>query len=261
MNGERIERRRFRAGAEFVRDRIQSGVAKRIALLGHSAAHCQHAMVATLISVCPDDDKPAYEPSKRRLIWPNGAIATCYTTNEPDNLRGAQFDTAWADVIDNARPDAWRNLLFGLRLGDDARAVVTKEETAEREKTQGVEKRLEQICRAGHIPGDTGPAGIMAHPSLLGQQVLRVAEASGYEVEEILDGLSGFLGLTGDLYTGRRLLDRLMVLSRETGRGFRETARAAGRVCNQMGRVPDRAAATERMLRAAWGADRWPVKS
>ena len=59
-----------------------------------------------------------YEPSKRRLTWPNGAIATLFSADEPERLRGPQHDLAWCDELAAWRyPEAWDMLMFGLRLG------------------------------------------------------------------------------------------------------------------------------------------------
>jgi hypothetical protein len=65
------------------------------------------------------DARPIYEPSKRRLTWPNGAIATTYSADEPERLRGPQHDCAWTDELAAWRyPEAWDMLMFGLRLGE-----------------------------------------------------------------------------------------------------------------------------------------------
>src|SRR6478736_2481170 len=80
-----------------------------------------------ILAVSPTLDRPIYEPSKRRLTWPNGAIATTYSADEPERLRGPQHDAAWCDEIASWRyPEAWDMLMFGLRLGNDPRAVVTQ---------------------------------------------------------------------------------------------------------------------------------------
>jgi len=42
-----------------------------------------------ILAISPDP-RPLYEPSKRRLTWPNGAVATTYSADEPDRLRGPQ---------------------------------------------------------------------------------------------------------------------------------------------------------------------------
>ena len=76
--------------------------------------------------ISPPWFRPRYEPSKRRLTWPNGAIATTFSADEPDRLRGPQHDAAWVDELAAFRyPAALDNLLFGLRLGKDPRLCVT----------------------------------------------------------------------------------------------------------------------------------------
>ena len=77
-----------------------------------------------LVAVARQGERPVYEPSKRRLTWPNGAVATSYSAEEPDSLRGPQFDAAWCDELAAwSKPDAWDQLQYGLRVGQ-ARQVV-----------------------------------------------------------------------------------------------------------------------------------------
>ena len=79
-----------------------------------------------ILRVSPNSFRPHYEPSKRRLTWPNGALATAFSADEPDRLRGPQHDGAWAEELAVWRyPEAWDMLMFGLRLGQEPRAVVT----------------------------------------------------------------------------------------------------------------------------------------
>jgi phage terminase large subunit-like protein len=118
-----------RTGAEFVRARVGARTARRIALVAPTAADARDVMVegeSGLLAITPPADRPLYEPSKRRLTWSNGAIATTYSADEPERLRGPQHDFAWCDELAAWRyPEAWDMLMFGLRLGDDPRAVVT----------------------------------------------------------------------------------------------------------------------------------------
>lgn len=76
--------------------------------------------------------RPRYEPSKRRLTWPDdehgkGAIATCYSADKPDQLRGPQHDLVWGDEFAAWRyiDDTWSNADFGLRLGHNPQALLT----------------------------------------------------------------------------------------------------------------------------------------
>ncbi|ADU50161.1 hypothetical protein Tmar_0036 [Thermaerobacter marianensis DSM 12885] len=118
-----------RTGAEWVREQVERHGRRRIAIVGRTAADVRDVMVegeSGILSISPPWFRPVYEPSKRRLTWPNGAIATLYSADEPDLLRGPQHDAAWADELAAwRRPEAWDNLMFGLRLGPDPRVVVT----------------------------------------------------------------------------------------------------------------------------------------
>ncbi|MGE3783623.1 MAG: DNA-packaging protein [Alphaproteobacteria bacterium] len=118
-----------RTGAELVRARVASGLARRIALVAPTAADARDVMVegaSGILTISPSDERPIYEPSKRRLSWPNGATATLFSADQPERLRGPQHDLAWCDELAAWRhPAAWDMLMLGLRLGRDPRAVVT----------------------------------------------------------------------------------------------------------------------------------------
>lgn len=118
-----------RTGAETVRQAVEQRGYSRIALVGPTAADVRDVMVegeSGLLAISPPWNRPTYEPSKRRLTWPNGAQATCYSADKPDRLRGPQHDFFWADEIAAWQyPDAWDQLMFGLRLGSDPRGVAT----------------------------------------------------------------------------------------------------------------------------------------
>jgi phage terminase large subunit-like protein len=121
-----------RAGAEWVRKIVHegNGVAMRVALVGENLADARSVMVegfSGLLAVHPPGSRPLYEPSKRQLLWPNGAIAQIFSAEDPDSLRGPQFSAAWCDELCKWRkPDeTWDMLQFGLRLGEAPRQVVT----------------------------------------------------------------------------------------------------------------------------------------
>ena len=74
-----------------------------------------------------DGERPLWEASRKRLIWPSGSVAYAFSAEDPDSLRGPQFHAAWADEF-----CAWRepervlsNLRLGLRRGDDPRLMIT----------------------------------------------------------------------------------------------------------------------------------------
>jgi phage terminase large subunit-like protein len=101
----------------------------RLALVAETAADARDVIVegeSGLLAVHPRDFRPLYEPSKRRITWPNGAVATLFNATEPDQLRGPQHDAAACDEVAKwtYADDTWANLMLGLRLGTAPRCVV-----------------------------------------------------------------------------------------------------------------------------------------
>src|SRR6266700_5421427 len=117
-----------RSGSEWTHMQIRGGCS-RLALVGATAADVRDIMVegeSGILACSPKHDRPEYQPGLRRLTWRNGAIATCYSADEPDRLRGPQHDGAWCDEIASWRyPDAWDMLMLGLRIGKNPRVVAT----------------------------------------------------------------------------------------------------------------------------------------
>lgn len=72
------------------------------------------------------DGWPNYEPSKRRVTWPNGSQATIYSSEEPRQLRGFSGDSAWLDEFAKwTNPkECWDNLMFGMREASSDRPRI-----------------------------------------------------------------------------------------------------------------------------------------
>ncbi len=97
-----------RAGAEWVRAQVEGsgptdpGPANRVALIGETIDQAREVMVfgeSGILACSPPDRRPDWEASRKRLVWPNGAIAQVFSASEPEALRGPQFDAAWLDEI------------------------------------------------------------------------------------------------------------------------------------------------------------------
>jgi phage terminase large subunit-like protein len=118
-----------RCGAEWVRDQIENKGVMRAALVGPTAADVRDVMAegeSGLIGVSTDDFLPKYEPSKRRLLWPNGATAMMYSAEESERLRGPQHEIAWCDELAAWKePETWDMLQFGMRLGKHPQTIIT----------------------------------------------------------------------------------------------------------------------------------------
>jgi len=114
--------------AEWVCEQVLFGLASRIALVAATAADARDVLVegeSGILAVAPPWFRPIYEPSKRRLTWPNGAIGTTFSAEEPERLRGPQHDAAVCDELGSwSRPETWDMLQFGLRLGRNPRCLV-----------------------------------------------------------------------------------------------------------------------------------------
>lgn len=118
-----------RTGAEQILKWQREGY-KRFALVAQTPAEARDVMIegeSGILACAPPNNKPLYEPSKRRITWKNGAIATIYSGENPELLRGPQHDKAWVDELAKYKypEETWDNLMFGLRLGDNPQALVS----------------------------------------------------------------------------------------------------------------------------------------
>jgi phage terminase large subunit-like protein len=119
-----------RCGAEWVRWKVERDGCIRGALVAATAADARDVMVegpSGILAVCPPWNRPLYEPSKRRITWPNGAQCAVYSAEEPDRLRGPQHDFCWADELAAwaQLQETWDMLQFGLRQGAHPQACIT----------------------------------------------------------------------------------------------------------------------------------------
>lgn len=127
-----------RTGVEWVREQVKRGV-KRIAAVASTNSDIERVMIngeSGFLSVCWAGDKtyagkpmgfPVWSPTKRTLTWANGAKVEFYSAEEPERLRGPQFEIFWADELAAWKrdTDTWDMLQFCLRLGKRPRGCVT----------------------------------------------------------------------------------------------------------------------------------------
>jgi phage terminase large subunit-like protein len=121
-----------RAGAEWLRDFVRKRrKPARVALVSETYADGREVMIGGLSGLShigPVDERPVYEPSRRRLYWKkSGSVGYVFSSEDPDGLRGHQFDAAWADELCKWKhaEETWSNLQLALRLGDRPRQAVT----------------------------------------------------------------------------------------------------------------------------------------
>lgn len=125
-----------RSAAEWLREKAKRQDRElRFGLVARTASDVRDVLVegeSGILSISSPSEMPEYQPSKRKLTWPNGHTALCYTADEPDQLRGPQFDYSWADeaaawrqMADLSGMTAWDNLRVATRLGVHPQICVT----------------------------------------------------------------------------------------------------------------------------------------
>lgn len=120
-----------RTGAEWVQGLASAGDRSdlRIALVAETLGDAREVMIDGVSGICriARRRRPEFEASRRRLVWPNGAMAQIFSSEDPESLRGPQFHYAWCDELAKWKyPEAtWDMLQFGLRLGNDPRQLIT----------------------------------------------------------------------------------------------------------------------------------------
>jgi phage terminase large subunit-like protein len=120
-----------RVGSEQIRKWVKKFPI--VNLIGATAADVRDVMVqgigagSAIMEVCRRDERPVYEKSNRRLVWPNGAVSLLFSAEEPERLRGPQCHKGWCDDVAAWKypSEAWEQFEFGLRLGSDPQVVVT----------------------------------------------------------------------------------------------------------------------------------------
>lgn len=119
-----------RSGAEWIRDQVWHRGKRHVALIAPTYQDAREVMLegaSGVMNIGFTSERPTFFPSRQRLTWPNGAIGHVFSAEDPDSLRGSQFDCAWADEFCTwAYPDdTLSNLRLALRLGDAPQLVIT----------------------------------------------------------------------------------------------------------------------------------------
>src|SRR4051794_37320165 len=113
--------------SEWCRAQIEAGHS-RGGLIARTSADARDVLIegeSGLLSICPPFNRPVYEPSKRRVVWPSGQMMTLYSAEEPDSLRGPQHSFLALDELATwPSRDAFDQAMFGLRLGKNPRTVI-----------------------------------------------------------------------------------------------------------------------------------------
>jgi len=135
-----------RAGVEWVRARVKNG-SMRVGAIAATNSDIDRVMVngeSGFLARCWKGDKdckgrllgpPTWYPTKRLLVWDQGwykdqrvkPTVLFFSAEEPERLRGPQFEAAWCDELAAWNKDraTWDMLQFTLRLGKHPQVCVT----------------------------------------------------------------------------------------------------------------------------------------
>ncbi len=117
-----------RCGAEWVREEVMSGRAKRIALVAETQKDLEEVMVfgdSGLESVFPPSERPTITRKPVRIEFKNGALAHGYNATEPNQLRGPQFDLAWCFIAGTMVATPYGDVpIENIKIGDE---VLTRD--------------------------------------------------------------------------------------------------------------------------------------
>jgi phage terminase large subunit-like protein len=266
-----------RAGAEWVHG-LAMARRCRVALVGATLDEARRVMVegpSGLIDVAAAHrTRLKWEPSQRKLTWPNGSTATLFSGEDGDGLRGPEHDFAWCDELAKwGDPEGtWDNLMFGLRRGTRPRAMVTTTP-----RTMPLLNRL-RAAPTTIVSGGTTADNVNLSQEFVNQMILSY-RGTRLEHEELrgqpLDEVAGSLWPRATIARCRVEIRRLPPMERivvgvDPPAGAKATSDACGIIvagrsgrnvyvladASVKGASPERWAAAVRAATAHWGADR-----
>lgn len=144
---------------------------------------------------------------------------------------------------------------FGLSvLGDMAQGAGARLDMASHfAAASQMQNNAVQLSNAGYMPSTGGPNGMRQDPNELMSDAYRVGNATGTAANDVLGGMSQFVGKTGDLQSARDTIESLAKLSKATGANLMDMSDAAADVSNQLGDIPDKGARIKDVMMAIAG--------
>ncbi len=166
---------------------------------------------------------------------------------------------AWEDSFKNVARNSVANMrgVAGIGAGVAGQfargAGVNFDISSAIGKGVAAEKMATDITNSAFQPGAKGAAGARQDPRVLIDDVRKVAAETATDTNKALEGLQAFVGKTGDLDTGRRVLKDLAVLSRATGTELEHMVSAAADVSTALGDTENKGEKINTVMRAIAG--------
>lgn len=123
----------------------------------------------------------------------------------------------------------------------------------------GVKKRVDleasatNLANSGYVEGGKGMQAVRQDPRAIMADIQRTGEAYAISQDTIVKGLDAFVGKTGELQTGREMLDAFAKTAKATGADIEDVAAAAGAISNKLGDVPNKAEMINKVMLAIAG--------
>lgn len=193
-----------RTAAEFICDEVEAGRSAHSGLVGRTSSDVRDVMIegeSGLVEVSRRRGFPCeWEPSRRKVTWPNQAITHTYSAEEPSLLRGPQHDLLWGDEIASWKyRESWDNAMLGLRVGHRPRYIAT---TTPKVNPLMRSLFMRAIPRAAYEQSPTTGAIVLTG----GSTYENIANLAEVYVNEIVKGMEGSRLAQQELY-GKMLED------------------------------------------------------
>ncbi len=118
-----------RTGAEWIKENCLLNPGYRYAIVAPTFGDARDTCIegdSGLRAIVPSSLVENYNRSMGEFEFTNGSKVKLFSADEPERLRGPQHHGAGCDELGAWRyAEAWDQLLFGLRLGENPKAVVT----------------------------------------------------------------------------------------------------------------------------------------
>lgn len=115
------------AGSSAVAQLMKEKKAMRVALISETLHDARHVMIEGPSGLLQHFDNAKYLVSLREIRLPNGSTCHFFGADNPDSLRGFQFDLVWIDEFAKfKRPEElWMQVNMCLRIGISKSIITT----------------------------------------------------------------------------------------------------------------------------------------
>lgn len=150
-----------RTAVEYIKDEVENGEVVRIAIVGQGESDIREVMIegeSGFLATAHPDHRPKFQPSvgAGRLVWPNGAVGYVVSAEDPEGIRGKQFDLAWFDepmaVPAKKREEANSNLRLGLRLTGPKGRIPRQIYSTTPKPHRWIREEMAKAAKYAHLP-------------------------------------------------------------------------------------------------------------